>query len=200
MNSTVKSRKAGAAYTIVTAFLILAVVGMAAQVGTRVYRALSAVDSLEVPAAIAPENLDIEGIPDRVEIPTSIDVQVDIPDPSAGQLAMALLMDLGPWLLGLPALLLLRALAGSIRDGEPFGGANVSRLRKLGFVLLAYPLVQLVSSVLLGGILDTASVPDSVGQAATLHLTGAVAGLGVLVLAEVFAEGVRLRQDVEGTV
>lgn len=200
MNSTIKSRKAGAAYTIVTALLILAVVGMTAQVGTRVYRALSGVDSLEVPAAIAPENLDIQGVPDRVEIPTSIDVQVDIPDPSAGQLAMALLMDLGPWLLGLAALLLLRALAGSIRDGEPFGAANVSRLRKLGFVLLAYPLVQLLSSVLLGGILDTASLPDSVGKAVTLHLTGAVAGLGVLVLAEVFAEGVRLRQDVEGTV
>ncbi|HYN98779.1 MAG TPA: DUF2975 domain-containing protein, partial [Actinomycetota bacterium] len=96
--------------------------------------------------------------------------------------------------------LLLRALAGSIRDGEPFGAANVSRLRKLGFVLLAYPLVQLLSSVLLGGILDTTLLPDSVGKAVTLHLTGAVAGLGVLVLAEVFAEGVRLRQDVEGTV
>ncbi|HYN99744.1 MAG TPA: hypothetical protein VEU28_08745, partial [Actinomycetota bacterium] len=61
MNSTIKSRKAGAAYTIVTALLILAVVGMTAQVGTRVYRALSGVDSLVVPAAIAPENLDIQG-------------------------------------------------------------------------------------------------------------------------------------------
>jgi len=200
MAGSVSSRKAGAAYTIVTAFLILAVVGATAQMGTRIYRAVSPIDTLQVPATVAPEELDIRGLPERVEIPQTIEVQVNVADPSPGQLATALLMDLGPWVLIVAGLLLLRALAGSIRVGDPFGAANVSRLRKLGFVLLAYPLVQTISSFLLGGLLDSAALPQAVGRSATLHLTGAVAGLGVLVLAEVFAHGVELREEVEGTV
>lgn len=200
MSGNTSSRKASAAYSIVTALLVLAVIGGLAQIGTRAYRALSETSTLEVPATIASEELAISGLPEQVAVPDVVPIQVSVTDPSVGQLAMALLMDIGPWLLAIAGLLLLRALAGSIRAGDPFGAANVSRLRKLGFLLVGLPVVEIVSSFLLGGILDTASVPGTVGWATTLNLVGPIAGLGVLVLAEVFAQGVRLREDVEGTV
>ena len=65
MAGSVSSRKAGAAYTIATAFLILAVVGATAQMGTRIYQAVSPANTLQVPATIAPEELDIRGLPER---------------------------------------------------------------------------------------------------------------------------------------
>ncbi|MGH9037239.1 MAG: hypothetical protein ACRD0O_15880 [Acidimicrobiia bacterium] len=61
------------------------------------------------------------------------------------------------------------------------------------------PIVGYVTQ-LLDGALAASSTVGELGQSFSLPGNGPLAGLGVFVLAEVFAHGVRLREDVEGTV
>ena len=78
---------------------------------------------------------------------------------------------------------------------------NVRRLRWL--LMLGYPAVALTSSLLKEGLGSTMSEAQPLlgNNAPTVNLAAALlAGLAVLVLAEVFAHGVRLREDVEGTI
>ena len=97
----------------------------------------------------------------------------------------------------------LRELARSIRDRDAFVGANVRRLRVLGaVVLLGYPLFQSVTSVLNEWILSV-SGPLGTGVRVPLEpfsFPAIFGGLCLLVLAEVFAHGIALREDVEATV
>ncbi len=88
----------------------------------------------------------------------------------------------GPFVLLAGALWLLRGLARSVREGDPFGPANVQRLRALGFLLVAgAPVVELVSWALRLSLANTLP-PDAFGDVGFP------------------AHGVRLREDVEGTV
>jgi hypothetical protein len=78
--------------------------------------------------------------------------------------------------------------------------ANVRRLRIIGFILaVGVPVTGYVTQ-LIDGALAAGSTVGELGQSYTLSGNGPLAGLGVFVLAEVFAHGVRLREDVEGTV
>jgi hypothetical protein len=87
-----------------------------------------------------------------------------------------------------------------VRDGDPFVAANVRRLRIIGFILaVGVPVIGYVTQ-LIDGALAAGSTVGELGQSYTLSGNGPLAGLGVFVLAEVFAHGVRLREDVEGTV
>ncbi len=92
-----------------------------------------------------------------------------------------------------------RRVLGSVRSGDPFVIDNVHRLRTLGGLFLAAPAVD---SVLMA-IATSAALPDNVHNA-TVHFgipMAAWIGAALLfVLAEVFAHGVRLREEVEGTV
>jgi hypothetical protein len=105
--------------------------------------------------------------------------------------------------LGFVALWQLRGLLGSVRHGDPFHAANVRRLRWFGWLLLlGYPLVALASSLLKESLGSTMSEAQPLlGNSAVVTPAAAMlGGLAVLVLAEVFAHGVRLREDVEGTI
>jgi DUF2975 family protein len=200
VNQQMKSRKASALYTILTAVLIFGVVLGIGGLFAKYSSVFSSKDALQVAAEVRPEELKTLELPGELEVAQPIPVIVNIKDPSALQLGLSVILDLIPWVIGISALLILRAIVGSIKDGDPFGRANVARLRKLGIILLVYPLVAIVMSILLGGILDTSSHAVSLGNAFTLDLSPVAAGLGVLVLAEVFAHGVRMREDIEGTV
>ncbi len=104
-------------------------------------------------------------------------------------------MDLGPLLLFIAGLWLLRGLARSVTEGDPFGAPNVQRLRRLGFLLVAGgPAVEVLNTLLREALFN--SLPPhpavDIGMAGyNLPGTAILAGLGAFILAEVFAHGVR---------
>jgi hypothetical protein len=112
--------------------------------------------------------------------------------------------DLGPAVLVIAGLWMLRRFVSSVARGDPFGDANVRRLRGLGYVLaLGGFIVQLVNYSFRSALYTT--VPPYPGVhlgVAGFTLPGAalLGGLGCFILAEVFATGVRLREDVEATI
>ncbi|GAA4405493.1 hypothetical protein GCM10023168_19230 [Fodinibacter luteus] len=109
--------------------------------------------------------------------------------------------------------LLLACLAGSglllfrtlrtIRLGAPFDPANPYRLRLIGLLVLVGGLGgQALDAVARFALLDAAGpvTPDPILTSATLDLTWAVTGLVALALAEAFAVGRRLTDDVTGLI
>lgn len=200
MNQQMKSRKASALYTILTAILIFGMVLGIAGLVAKYSSAVSDEERLQVAAKIRPEELKNLELPSGLEAAQPIPVIVNVQDPAASQLALSIILDLIPLVIGIAVLLILRAIVGSIKDGDPFGRANVGRLRKLGIILVAFPVVAIVMSVLLGGILDSTPNGGLLNNSFSLDFAPVAAGLGVLVLAEVFAHGVRMREDIEGTV
>ena len=91
----------------------------------------------------------------------------------------------------------LLAIVETVRTGDPFVAANAYRLQAIAWVLLALQLLSLV----IAGIGKAISTP-----AYPLHLDAGFSASGWLaviltfVLARVFAEGTRMRKDLEGTV
>lgn len=91
----------------------------------------------------------------------------------------------------------LLAIIETVRRGDPFVAANATRLQAIGWALLGLQLVTLV----IGGIGRAVSTPAN-----PLHLnagfsaSGWLAVLLTFVLARVFAEGARMREDLEGVV
>lgn len=89
-------------------------------------------------------------------------------------------------------------LLGMLRSaaaGAPFTIANVRRLQVLAGVFAAVLLVQLFAFVLPGPMYDLLNLRKNGIDSGSL-----LSALFALVLAEVFREGVRLREDVEGTI
>ncbi len=113
-------------------------------------------------------------------------------------------MDLGLLALLVAGLWLARGFINSVLDGDPFGSANVQRLRRLGFLLvIGAPAVALLNSELAGALYNDLPL-DQIGRLGvagfSLPVGAMVGGLGAFILAEVFAYGLRLREDVEATV
>ena len=95
---------------------------------------------------------------------------------------------------------LLRGLLRSVRDGDPFTEANVRRLRTLALVvLIGVPLAGFLGSIFAGELATSAGLASR-GTQLILPGTAFLGGLATFVLAEVFTAGVRLRDDLEGTV
>jgi hypothetical protein len=146
----------------------------------------------------------VTSLPHGVLLTHDPDVILEVKDPSATQLLLSTGTAVGPFVLLAGALWLLRGLARSVREGDPFGPANVQRLRGLGFLLVVgAPVVELVNWALRLSLANTlpANAFGNVGfPGFNFPFALLLAGLGAFILAEVFAYGVRLREDVEGTV
>jgi hypothetical protein len=85
----------------------------------------------------------------------------------------------------------------SVRAGDPFVGQNASRLQTIAWALLGLQVLGLV----IGGIAKAVSTPAHPFHVdAGLSITGWLAVLLLFVLARVFAEGTRMRDELEGTV
>ena len=119
-----------------------------------------------------------------------------IPSMIAGLRAIALL-----GLIAIPlnhaVLRRLSTIVETVRAGNPFVAANAHRLQVIAWVLLALQLL----SVVIGAIGKAISTPGH-----PLHLdagfstSGWLAVVMTFVLARVFAEGARMREDLEGMV
>lgn len=91
----------------------------------------------------------------------------------------------------------LLAIVETVRGSDPFVAANADRLQAIAWALLALQLV----SMAIGGIADAISTPaNPLHLDAGFSVTGWLAVLLTFVLARVFVEGARMRQDLEGTV
>jgi len=85
----------------------------------------------------------------------------------------------------------------TVRRGDPFVAANAIRLQSIAWTLLVLQLLSMV----IGGVgkaVSTAAHPVHID--AGFSTSGWLAVLLTFVLARIFAEGARMREDIEGTV
>ena len=85
----------------------------------------------------------------------------------------------------------------SVRAGEPFTVDNAGRLRSVAWALFGLELLH-ICVVAIASAVSTKEVPLHISG--DLDLTGWLAILLLFVLAQVFLEGTRIREDLEGTV
>ncbi|MEX2271208.1 MAG: DUF2975 domain-containing protein [Vicinamibacterales bacterium] len=91
----------------------------------------------------------------------------------------------------------LLAIVDTVRAGDPFVAANAIRLQAIAWTLLALQLV----SIVIGTIGKAVSTPaHPVHLDAGFSINGWLAVLLTFLLARVFAEGARMRDELEGTV
>jgi len=91
----------------------------------------------------------------------------------------------------------LLAMVETVRVGDPFVAANAARLQAIASALLALQLL----SIAIGAIGKAISTPaHPVHLDAGFSVNGWLVVLLTFLLARVFAEGTRMREDLEGTV
>jgi hypothetical protein len=114
-------------------------------------------------------------------------------------LGMRLIMVIG--LCGIPivhfVLTRLLAIVDTVKVGNPFVLANAERLKKIAWAVLVLELLHLTVGAIAAGV-STAASPLHIGD--DLSLTRWLAVLLLFVLARVFEQGTRMREDLEGTV
>lgn len=85
----------------------------------------------------------------------------------------------------------------SVRTGQPFTRDNAGRLRTIAWGLLGLQLLH-IGVVAIASVISAEGVPLHIGG--RFQLGGWLAILLLFVLARVFLEGTRMREDLEGTV
>jgi hypothetical protein len=85
----------------------------------------------------------------------------------------------------------------SVRAGEPFTRDNAGRLRTIAWALLGLELLH-ICVVAIASAVSTKEAPLCISG--NFDLTSWLAILLLFVLAQVFLEGTRMREDLEGTV
>src|SRR5688572_9280901 len=123
------------------------------------------------------------------------------PSPEAERLVMALRVIAVLGLVAIPlnhsVLKRLLAIVETVRAGDPFVAANASRLQAIAWALLMLQLLSLV----IGAIAESVSTPaHPLHLDAGFSINGWLAVFLTFLLARVFAEGTRMREDLEGTV
>jgi hypothetical protein len=123
------------------------------------------------------------------------------PSPQASRLVMGLraIATIGLVVVPLNYAILKRLLAivETVRAGDPFVGANAARLHAIAWVLLTLQLLSLV----IASIVKAVAIPGKpLDIDAGFSVNGWLAVLLTFLLARVFAEGTRMRDDLEGTV
>ena len=92
---------------------------------------------------------------------------------------------------------LLLRIVKSVRAGEPFAVENAGRLKVIAWALLALQLLH-ICVVAIASAVSTKDVPLRISD--NFNVTGWLAILLLFVLAQVFLEGARMHDDLEGTV
>lgn len=141
----------------------------------------------------------LKELPRHVVRPETIDVTSELKHASRQDKWLVAARDVGPIVLTLGLAYFARMILLSVRDADPFTEKNVARLRAIGFLfLIGVPLVGVFTSMMNAELAN--SLDGNLSTRTDISFTGPMIALGVFALAEVFAQGARLRQDVEGTV
>lgn len=123
------------------------------------------------------------------------------PSPEADRFVMALRVAAVLGLATMPLYLIilrrLLAMVETVRAGHPFVAANASRLQAIAWALVGLQLL----GIAIGAIGESVSTPARpVDLDAGFSIAGWLAVLLTFLLARVFAEGARMREDLEGTI
>jgi len=173
------------------------------------FTAIQAVRGGHPVAFDATTSLDDNLLPKGVYATTEQRTGIAVKDPTRREERLAALVNLVPLLLGLAILALLRGIARSVRDGDPFVAVNVRRLRAIGALLiLGVVALHFAETALRDALLDPyrLSSPDVFTEPGLrppdrdFDESPPLFGLGVFVLAQVFAHGTRLREYVAATI
>jgi Protein of unknown function (DUF2975) len=192
------TRLATAGYFTTTVLLLLTILWATAVAGAASGNYTPSLEMTTWPGQLA------EPLPPGFDLVEHVPIQVTLRQPTPAQLLLSVAVGLLPLLLVAAVLWLLRGLARSVRQGDPFSAANVRRLRRLGLLfLLGYPVMVIITRLLQDWLVTTLPVLPLGGIGTTLDVISPIAllaGLVMFLLAEVFAHGLRLREDVEGTI
>ena len=203
------SRAVRAARAITVGLLVLSV-GFTAlvlvSVATGLFRhgdSLLYGDSMTVPMQVSAD--DLGPLPDGISADDWLDVDVTIQDPTTSQMLLRSAQDLGPAIVVVWALWLLAAVLNAAAQGDPFGRDNARRFRSLAVLLIVggFALNMLNYAVLNAFYTQVPEYPSvdlAAGPFTPLPAGMLVGGLVAFALAAIFADGARLREDVEGMV
>jgi hypothetical protein len=191
------SRPTRLATTLVTVLLVLAATGGVALLVQGTVGAFRCCQQVEVHQKVSIDELD--SLPANVvtqEVPVTLKVNNAKPEQVFYSVARVLV----PGALLIAGLWFLRNILRSVREGDPFNAANVRRLRIIGLLfLVGGPLAEIATSAFEQALASSAGV-HGFGMGISFPGPGPIAGLFVFVLAEVFAHGVRLRDEAAGTI
>ena len=197
------ARMAQLALTV--AFWIAVVIGLVL-VAHRLFGLGQDSGTMSIPASFS---IDQTGrVPHDVEIAGTLTTTVDVHDPSLKQRVIAAVPVLVWWTLVAVVLWLLRRVVRAAAKGDPFRSSNVTTLRWLGAIfLVSFPLATFIersftewffsAGVWTGGPLPPGGLAT---KAPLLSGPAILAAVTVFALAEVFAYGARLREDVDATI
>jgi hypothetical protein len=160
-------------------------------------------DSITVPMQVSAD--DLGRLPHGISADAWLGVDVTIPDPTTSQMLLRSARDLGPAVVVVWALWLLAAVLKSAAHGEPFGQGNARRFRSLALLLIVggfalNVLNYAALNALYTQLPEYPSIHLAAGPFAPLPGGMLVGGLVAFALAAIFADGARLREDVEGMV
>ena len=193
------TRLATTGYLVVTALLIAFLAAGVILTASATIGAIRGGHTITLDRVVTPDQLT--SLPANVKPVNYVPVTVTIEDARPTQLFLRLAITLLPGLLLVGLLWQLWGLLRSARHGDPFTGANVWRLRQFGWLLLlGWPLVAYLTMARKEILATTLPANDTEVLFAPPIGGALLFGLAVLVLAEVFAHGLRLREDVEGTI
>ena len=200
------SRAARTAYVVIMVLFWITVVVGAVLVATRLFGLFQDSAVMTVPATTPVDDVPL---PEGFEIAGPLPVNADLPDPSTLQRAIATVPIVAWWALALGVLWLLRGVVRSTAHGDPFQASNVGRLRWLGLLfLVGYPLATIVAGYF-SGLLFSADVwtggplpPGGIDTSfpVVVSAPAILAAVCLFALAQVFAYGARLREDVDATI
>lgn len=91
----------------------------------------------------------------------------------------------------------LRRIIGTVGEGDPFVPINAERLRAMGWITVAVHILGIPMAALSGWI---ESVTDNYRAAVEVPFSGLLLAVVLFVLARVFRQGTRMRDELEGTV
>lgn len=97
----------------------------------------------------------------------------------------------------------LRAIIGTVGDGDPFAPVNAGRLNHMAWLLLGVQILLWPAALLGNVVLDWAKEGEGVDLHATgggLDVTAILMVVILFILARVFRHGAAMREDLEGTV
>jgi hypothetical protein len=200
------SRAARIANLVLTVTLWITVLVALVLVSHRLFGFLQDSHTLSLPASVSVERVPL---PERFEIAGPLPVTVDLVDPSLRQRVIATVPVLAWWALALAVVWFLRKVVRSAANGDPFQASNVARLRWLGALfLLGFPLAAILDGYFrdllfsadewTGGPLPPGGIVT--GFQVVVSAPAIMAAVSLFALAEVFAYGARLREDVDATI
>ena len=122
-----------------------------------------------------------------------------VPGNSMLFLGMRLIMVIGICSVPIAHLVLTRLLAivETVKVGNPFVMANAVRLKTIAWAILGLEVMHFTVGAIVEGV-STAAAPLDISSG--FSLTGWLTVLLLFVLARVFEQGARMREDLEGTV